>query len=68
MTSRKSVFLIFFLSLILISCTDVDRKNEIVSEQNESSEPSISSSLDVKTTSFASTILMDTIKKIVSFL
>ncbi|MDD7043902.1 MAG: hypothetical protein PUI05_00500 [Peptoniphilaceae bacterium] len=63
MTRRKSVFLIFFLSLILISCTDVDRKNEIVSEQNESSEPSISSSLDVKTTSFASTILMDTIKE-----
>lgn len=63
MTRRKSVFLIFFLSLILISCTDVDRKNEIVSEQNESSKLSISSSLDVKTTSFASTILMDTIKK-----
>lgn len=63
MTRRKSVFLIFFLSLILISCTDVDRKNEIVSEQNESSKPSISSSLDVKTTSFASTILMDTIKE-----
>ncbi|MCI7239104.1 MAG: hypothetical protein MR512_05700 [Anaerococcus sp.] len=63
MTRRKSVFLIFFLSLILISCTDVDRKNEIVSELNESSKPSISSSLDVKTTSFASTILMDTIKE-----
>ncbi|WP_243343675.1 hypothetical protein [Anaerococcus sp. AGMB09787] len=63
MTRRKSVFLIFFLSLILISCTDVARKKEIVSEQKEPSDPSIYSSLDVKTTSFSSTILMDTIKE-----
>lgn len=61
MIKIKRLIILMCLTLILVACTD--KKEDKIDESSKQTEPkSIASSIDIKSTSFASSILLDSMK------